>query len=200
VVIIGGAKVESRMKVLDKFLKLADHLLFGGKIANVILSVKGLCVGRQWPDKEIVKKIEKIDLTNPKIHLPIDAIVSPDSSGEIYTRQTAPAMVRPEEEVYDIGEETVEHFSRIISEAELIFWSGPLGLAEQERFRYGTEAVARAIIKNKDAFSVVGGGDTVAILKKLALLDRFSYISVGGGAMLAFLVGEKMPGLESLNH
>lgn len=198
VVVIGGAKLESKIKVLESFLRIADHLLLGGKIADVILTVKGLCVGRPWPEAEIVKRIEALDLTNLKFHLPVDAVVSSTGSEKVYLRQIAPGSIRKEEEILDVGQETVEHFGRIIKEARTVFWSGPLGLAEEERFSGGTKGVARAIIENKNSFNVVGGGDTVSLLREFNFLDGFSYVSVGGGAMLSFLVNEEMPGLEAL--
>lgn len=198
VVIIGGVKAESKILVIKKFLKIADDVLLGGKIANMILRVKGLSIGKPWPGKDVVAEIEKIKLTNSKLHLPIDAIVSSDASGEVYLRTSAPASVRQDEEVYDIGPETVEHFAKIIAQAELIFWSGPLGLAENEKFSNGTRGIVNAIVNNRNAFKVAGGGDTVAFLQKQQVLNNFSYVSVGGGAMLAFLTGERMPGLEVL--
>lgn len=198
IVIMGGVKVAPKMEVIERFLKLADHLLIGGQIANVILRVKGICIGKPWPEESIVNRIKKLNLTDPKVHLPIDALASPDETGEIYIRETGPGNVRKEEEIFDIGKETIEKFGEIIKDSRTIFWSGPLGLAENEKFARGTEGVARAIIRNYAAFKVVGGGDTIAILRKFDLLDKFSFVSTGGGAMLAFLAGEKLPGIEAL--
>lgn len=198
VVILGGVKVPSKIKVIKRFLQTADHLLIGGKIANVILRVKGISVGKPWPEEPVVEEIQKLNLTDPKMHLPIDALASPDGTGEVYVRETGPGKVRKEEEILDIGKETVEKFGDIIESAKTIFWSGPLGLAENERFSKGTKGVAEAVIRNYLAFKVVGGGDTVAILRKFDLLDKFSFVSAGGGAMLAFLAGERLPGIEAL--
>lgn len=199
VVIIGGIKIASKIKAIENFIATADHVLFGGKIANVILRVKGICLGKPWPEEEVVEKIKKIQLTNPKIHLPFDALASPDETGDAYIREAPPGSARKDEELFDIGKETINSFRAIIATARTIFWSGPLGLAENEKFSEGTREVAKAIIKNQAAFKVVGGGDTIAILRKLGLLEKFSYVSTGGSAMLAFVAGEKMPGLAALD-
>ena len=198
VVIIGGVKISSKIEVIEEFLGKADHLLFGGKIANIILRVKGICIGRPWPAEDVVQKINKMSLTDPKFHLPVDVIVSPDKTGEIYTRQTGPGNIRKEESIFDIGPETIRNFINIIKEGKTIVWSGALGMAENENFRRGTEEVARAITRNHQAFSLVGGGDTVSLVKEFDLRDKFSHVSTGGSAMLAFLAGESLPGIEAL--
>lgn len=198
IVIIGGLKISSKIRVIEEFLEKADHLLFGGKIANVILRVKGISIGKPWPSEDVVQKIGKINLTNPKLHLPVDVIVSPDKTGEIYTRQTGPGNIRKEESVFDVGPETIRNFIDIIKEGKTIVWSGTLGMAENENFKRGTEEVARAIARNHQAFTLVGGGDTVSLVKELDLRDKFSHVSTGGSAMLAFLAGESLPGIEAL--
>ncbi|MCD6500935.1 phosphoglycerate kinase, partial [bacterium] len=198
VVVIGGVKIASKIKVIEKFLEIADHLLLGGKIANIILRVKGISLGRPWPKEEVVEKIEKLNLTDVKVHLPVDVLVSPDKTGEVYIRETGPANVRKDEEIFDIGKETINSFGEVLKTAKTIFWSGPLGLYENEKFAQGTKEIAGIIGKCHRAFKVVGGGDTTAAVKKFGFLDRFSFVSTGGGAMLAFLAGEELPGIEVL--
>ena len=198
VIIIGGAKISSKVKIIENFLRKADHLLLGGKIANAILAVKGIVIGGVELQEEIVSKIKNLNLTSTKIHLPIDVIASPDQSGEVYIRQTGPGGVRGDEGIFDIGPETIETFSRIIKEAATIVWAGPLGLWEKEKFGKGTREIAEIIAKNTSAFSVAGGGDTISAIKKFNLLDKFSFVSTGGGAMLSFLAEEKLPGIEAL--
>ena len=198
VIIIGGIKISSKIKVIESFLKKADHLLFGGQIANIILRVKGISIGKPWPTEGVVQKIEKMNLTDIKVHLPVDVVVSPDETGEIYIRETGPGNVRKEESVFDIGPETIRSFTNIINEGRTIVWSGPLGLAENKNFRKGSREIAQAIARNHQAFTLVGGGDTIFLLKEFNLRDKFSHISTGGGAMLAFLAGEKLPGIEAL--
>jgi phosphoglycerate kinase len=200
VVIIGGIKISSKIKAIEKFLSKSDHLLLGGKIANIILRVKGICLGKPWPEEDVIKIIEKLKITDTKIHLPIDVVVSPNESGEVYIRETGPGSVRKEEEIFDIGPETIETFKKIIEEGKTIIWSGALGLAENEKFRQGTKSIAEAIARNHEAFKVAGGGDTTKLLNQFGLSERFSYISTGGGAMLNYLIGEKMPGIEALKQ
>lgn len=195
--IIGGAKADSKMKPVNSFLKNFDFLLIGGKIANLILTVKGISVGRPFPEEEIIKEIEKIDLTNLRLRLPIDVKASSDEKGELYTRICGPANARRDEMILDIGPETIKLFSELIKKAKTIFWSGPLGMIEEKKFVSGTLAVAKAIV-DSDAFSVAGGGDTVAFLREYNLSERLSYLSTGGGAMLEFLSGTNLPGIEAL--
>jgi len=198
VVVIGGAKISSKIKMVERFLPKADYVLLGGKIANVILSVNGICLDGDWPEEDVVKIIKKIKITDTKIHLPIDVIVSPDAKTGEYIRETGPALVRKEEGIFDIGPETIEIFEKIIREAKTIIWSGALGLAENEKFSKGTKAIAKAISRNYDAFTIAGGGDTIKFLNQFGLSSMFSYTSTGGGAMLNYLSGEKMPGIEAL--
>ncbi len=198
VAIIGGAKIESKTKLLKELLDKADHLLIGGKIANTILNVKGIVVGRPWPSEKIVKEIKELNLTSVKLHLPLDAMASPDMTGKEYVRESAPAKVRNDENLLDIGPETVKIFSRILKDAKMIVWAGPLGYFEQKPFDQGTKGVAEAVVKNHKAYKIVGGGDTISAISSFGLLEGFDHVSTGGGAMLQFLSGEKLPGLEVL--
>ena len=200
VVIIGGAKIESKIKVIKYFLKNSDHLLIGGKIANSILIVKGVLLGRPWPDEEVVKEIKKFDLTSPNLHLPVDVLASPTETGKYGTRVSAPGRVRKDELLLDIGPETIKMFSKIISSASTIIWAGPMGFFENPLFEKGTREIAEAIIKNQKAFKVAGGGDTISALRKFHLEEWFNHISTGGGAMLGFLAGEELPGISALER
>lgn len=200
VVIIGGKKVGSKAAVISRFLKKADFVLVGGSIFNLILRVKGLSIGKIWPEEEVAAMLEKIDLTNIKLRLPFDCLVSNDFSGQDYVRVSSPAIMRSEEEIFDIGPETIASFQKIISQAATIFWSGPMGLFEQEKFSLGTKLILKTIAENHHCFSVAGGGDTIGAIKKFGQLESFSYICSGGGSMLAFLAGEEMPGLVALQN
>lgn len=200
VVIIGGAKIESKIKVIRRFLEIGDHLLLGGKIANAILRIKGIWLGEPLPEEKAIKELENVDLTSTKLHLPVDVLASLDKSGQVSVRQSAPAEVGTEELLLDIGPETINIFSQIIQQAKTILWTGPLGFFENEKFAEGTRKIAEAIAENKSAFSVLGGGDTLSAISQFNLQDKFSYVSTGGGAMLTFLSGEKMPGLAALQN
>jgi len=198
IVIIGGVKILTKIGVIEKFLKIADHLLLGGKIYEPILQLKGVLIGKPWPEKKIVEAVEKIDITNTKLHSPVDGLICLPKSEEGYSRVSAIGSVRKEEDIFDIGPETIELFISLIKEAKTILWSGPLGYFEREPFSKGSEAIAQAIIKNHSAFKIVGGGDTNAFLAKYGLRDKFDHVSTGGGAMLEFLSGKELPGIEAL--
>ncbi len=192
--IVGGAKINTKIRPIKSFLEKVDFLLLGGKIANIVLNIKGVSVGRPLPEPEIIKELEGLELTNPKLRLPVDVSVALNS---VYERKAGPANVRKDESVLDIGPETVKIFSRIISEAKTIFWSGPLGKIEEKQFAIGTFGIARAIAQS-DAFSVAGGRETVSFLRESNLADQFSFLSTGGGAMLAYLSKGTLPGIEAL--
>ena len=192
--IIGGAKVATKIKPISKFLEKVDFLLLGGKIADVILRVQGTLVGRPLPEPAVIKEIERLRLTDPKLRLPIDAVAVLNG---VYIRNTGPAQVRKDEQALDIGPETVKIFSQIIREAKTIFWSGPLGKIEQKQFTVGTLGIAKAIAKSA-AFSIAGGRETVSFLREYNFQDKFSYLSCAGGAMLEYLSERTLPGIEAL--
>lgn len=197
VVIIGGAKVEAKIKVVDNFLQKADYLLLAGKIANTILQLKGIALNESLPS-DVVRETGNFDLTSNSLRLPVDLLVSLGDDKDSYVRKTAPASIRKGELVFDIGPETISLYKEIIKLGRTIFWSGDLGMVEDKRFRRGTEEIAKAITTNKESLKVAGGGETVAFIRRIGLADDFSYLSVGGSAMLGFLAGEKLPGLEAL--
>jgi phosphoglycerate kinase len=195
--IIGGIKIDTKMKTILNLLEKSDHLLLGSKFGEIILAHKAILVGREVPQEEL---LDKIELTNPKLHLPVDGRIGLKDKNESYFRIGSIGTLRKEEEIYDIGPETVKIFSQIIKGAKTIFWSGPMGMFEDKRFEFGTKEIAQAIIKNHSAFKVAGGGDTIFALNLFSLLQKFDFISTGGGAMLEFLAGEKLPGLEALGY
>ncbi|MCD5396227.1 MAG: phosphoglycerate kinase [Candidatus Pacebacteria bacterium] len=198
IAIIGGVKFETKIGAIIKFLEIADHLLIGGKIANTILAAKGIAIGRFLINPKLEEMASKIELTNPKVHLPLDGKVSLIPIDEEYIHVAAVGKVRREEECFDIGPETIELFSGIIRIAKTIIWNGPLGYFENEKFAQGTHSITEAIVRSK-AFSVVGGGDTVAFLHKYGFLDKFNHVSTGGGAMLEFIAKEgNLPGIDVL--
>jgi len=193
--IIGGAKVVTKIKPIKNFLKRVDFLLLGGKIAEVILRVKGISVGKPLPESEIMEEIKVLELTDPKLRLPIDVIVA---LNEVYVRSSGPGSVRRDELILDVGPETVRIFSQIIRKARTVFWSGPLGKIEEKRFAMGTLGIARAIPKM--AFSVAGGRETVSFLQEYSLAKNFSYLSLAGGAMLEYLSEGTLPGIKVLEE
>ncbi len=194
--IIGGAKIESKADFLKEFLEKADYLLIGGKIANSILAVKGIVEESFLPSEKLTEEIKSINLASTKLHLPLDVVASANG-GE---RETALPDIREEEDLFDIGPETVKIFSEVVKEARMIVWAGPLGYFEKPPFDKGTRQVAEAVVQNKEAYKIIGGGDTISALSSFDLLKGFDHISTGGGAMLKFLSGEKLPGLEVLKN
>jgi phosphoglycerate kinase len=181
VVITGGAKAHDKIGVLKFFRKKADRFLIGGASANTLLHLSGTDVGKSKIDEDPAdqKRLKEV-LAYKNITLPVDWIMSKDR-------------------ILDIGPKTAALFASHIKRARTIIWSGPLGYIEKKRFSEGSLSVARAIAKNRKAFSVTGGGETVMFLKAHKLDKKFSFISTGGGAMVDFLADEKLPGIDALN-
>ncbi len=200
VAIIGGTKLETKINLIEQFLKRADHLLLGSKPAENILIAKNILIGAALPEgEELLEKIKRINLTDPKLHLPVDGQMALSKSKEKYSRIGAVGTLKREEEIFDIGPETIKIFIEIIKSAKMIVWNGPLGMFEKEPFERGTKEIAQALVRNYSAFKIIGGGDTVAAMSNLNLLDKFDHISTGGGAMLEFLSGKELPGIKALN-
>lgn len=197
--IIGGVKISTKTKLIQKLLEKADNILIGGKIANSILTVKGLCIKEKWSREEdlLMAVIDTVDLTSPKLHLPVDGLMALADLSENYLRLGAVGTVRKEENIFDIGPETIEKFKEIIKEAKTIIWNGPLGYYENSYFQQGTKEILKAIIESQ-AYSIIGGGDTVDIIHQMKMEDNFDYISTGGGAMLDYISGEELPGIKVL--
>lgn len=199
VVIIGGAKISTKIKLIKRFLGLADHIILGGALANTVLFARGVNVGRSLVENYIADEVIKFYLENTEIHVPIDAIVSPDSSGKSPVRQAAIGNIGNDDMILDIGPKTRYLYSGVISEASTIIWNGPMGLAEIKAFSGGTRKIAEAIKRNHESSPIIGGGDTVAIIRKMGFGEDIAYFSTGGGAMLEYLVvGDKLPGIEAL--
>ena len=199
IVILGGAKLKTKIPCLINFLKIADHVLVGGKIASAILYAKGISLSPFIGEDGLEKEAAGFELTNPKLHMPVDALVGLKNHQPDYLRQSAVGKIRSEEQMLDIGPETVRMFSDIIQEAKTVIWNGPLGYIEDERFAGGTLAIANAILRGR-SFSVVGGGDTNAFLADNNLRGKFDYVSTGGGAMLEFFSGKELPGIKALRR
>lgn len=198
VAIIGGAKVESKILAVNYFLRNANHVLLGGKIANMVLIVREIATNLPWPDEEMVKTIEQIDYTSSKLHIPVDVVASLDNTGEKETRETGPGKVGEEEDIFDIGKETIKLYGEIIKEAKTIIWTGPLGFSEKKAFENGTREVGKYMVSNKRALTIIGGGDTSNAFSRFNLLKKVDFVSYGGGAMLAYISKQPMPGVEAL--
>ena len=196
-VVIGGVKISTKIKLIQNFLNKADDIILGGALANTVLHAKGLAVGKSIIEETMATEIQKLEITTTKLHLPVDAIWCADKN-RVETCHSGPVgFTQKDDSILDIGPDTEKLYGRIIKAAKMIIWNGPMGLFEIESFARGTKAVAEAII-GSSAYSIAGGGETVAYLSELGLTEKFSFISTGGGAMMEFLAGEKLPGIEAL--
>jgi len=197
VVIIGGVKISTKIKVIKNFLKQADDLILGGALANTVIRAKGFAIGKSVIEEKMIDEVEKLELTNVKLHIPVDVIASIDAQGQAPSRIVSVGKTKEKEMILDIGPDTCQLFNQIISQAKMIVWNGPMGVFEVAKFASGSRAVARMVAQSSN-FSVVGGGDTITLLERLNLTDKIDHISTGGGAMLKFLAKEKLPGIEAL--
>lgn len=197
VAVIGGAKISTKIKLIQSFLNKAEDVILGGALANTMLHAKGIAIGRSFVETEILPELKNLELTNTKIHLPVDAVLCENKEGTGAFRVGAVGSTGEQELILDIGPDSQKLFASIIAQAKMVVWNGPMGLFETKSFDGGTIAVAQAVI-NSGACSIVGGGETVAFLEKLGFIDKFSFVSTGGGAMMEFLSGELLPGIEAL--
>ncbi len=196
VVIIGGAKVETKSRMIVNISKVADHILVGSKIGEDILIQKQQLMGR--PSVKRDPAVDAINLTNPKIHMPVDGVLALNDISEGYLRTAAIGKMRSEEDIYDIGPETIKFFADIIKEAETIFFNGPVGWFEKQEFSSGTKMILEAISRAHNAYRVAGGGETIEAIHKYGAEKIFNFISTGGGAMLEYLSGNILPGVAAL--
>jgi phosphoglycerate kinase len=200
-VIIGGAKISTKMKLIQIFLdkKECDHVLVGGALANNILLAMGVGIGKSMVEPGMTEEVKKLDITKTKLHIPFDVIVStnPEENKKNQAAIRAVGRVGNDEAIYDIGPDTLSIFKKIIAKSKMIVWNGPMGFFEIEQFAKGSYEVAKAVT-DSGAFSIIGGGETAVILEHLKVLKKISHISTGGGAMMEFLGGELLPGVEIL--
>jgi phosphoglycerate kinase len=196
-VIIGGSKISTKIKLIQSFLGKAEDIILGGALANTVLLAKGMAVGKSAVEEAMIPDVKKLEITNTKIHLPVDAVLCTNKEGSSTCRTGPVGKINEDELLLDIGPDSEGLFANVIARAKMVIWNGPMGLFENENFAHGTGAVAQ-IVAQSPVYSIVGGGETVAYLEKLNLIDKFSFVSTGGGAMMEFLSGEKLPGLEAL--
>ena len=192
-VIIGGAKAKTKVPVIEYLLDKFDNILVGGVVANVILKVKGIDIGNSLLGDIDLDEVRNIDIENNKLHIPIDAIIC---SNENKVSLSTIGKIG-NNKILDIGSKTAELYSKIISDSETIIWNGPMGLFEKEEFSLGTKVISEAVAK-VGGCTIIGGGDTIAAVYKFSDLEKIDYICTGGGAMLEFLAGKRLPGLEIL--
>ena len=199
--IVAGSKVSTKLELLTNLVDKVDQLIVGGGIANTFIAAAGHDVGKSLYEPDLVETAKKIaadaQARGARIPLPVDVVVAPAFAAD------APATVKPVDQVgagdmiLDIGPQTAAQYAELIKAAGTVVWNGPVGVFEFDAFARGTETVARAIAESR-AFSIAGGGDTLAAVDKYGIADDVSYISTGGGAFLEFLEGKTLPAVAAL--
>ncbi len=194
--VVGGAKVSSKLQVLEALAGKVDQLIVGGGIANTFLAAAGYPVGKSLYEKDMLEQARRI-MEMTSIPLPKDVKVSKEFSQSARADIKSIADIAEDDMILDIGPQAVRDFVAIIAEMKTILWNGPLGVFEFDEFAAGTEAVARAIADNQ-GFSIAGGGETITAIEKYGISDKVSYISTGGGAFLEFVEGKELPAVAIL--
>lgn len=197
--IVGGSKVSTKLTVLDSLSKIADQLIVGGGIANTFIAAQGNNVGKSLYEADLIPEAQRLSKAT-NIPVPVDVRVGSEFSETAAATQKAVNDVSAEESIFDIGDKSAEELAAIIRSAKTILWNGPVGVFEFPNFRKGTEVVAQAIVDAtaNGAFSIAGGGDTLAAIDMFGIADKISYISTGGGAFLEFVEGKVLPAVEIL--
>jgi phosphoglycerate kinase len=201
--IVAGSKVSTKLTVLESLMGSVDQLVVGGGITNTFLAALGFNVGKSLYEPamlDICKRLlEQSQKRGIAIPIPTDVVVAKEFSAKAEADVKPVNAVAPEEMILDIGPDSAEAIARLIGAAGTILWNGPVGVFEFDQFGEGTRTVATAIARSK-AFSLAGGGDTLAAIEKYGIEDSISYISTGGGAFLEFVEGKKLPAVEILEQ
>ncbi|MCH4565357.1 phosphoglycerate kinase [Halomonas sp. EGI 63088] len=194
--IVGGSKVSTKLEVLNALSEKCDQLIVGGGIANTFIAAAGHKVGKSLHEADLIEKAREL-MGRVEIPLPSDVVVATEFS------ESAEAVVKPvdqvadDEMILDIGPETAARLAALLKDAGTILWNGPVGVFEIDQFGRGTEVISKAIAESP-AFSIAGGGDTLAAIDKYGIGDRISYISTGGGAFLEYVEGKTLPAVKAL--
>jgi phosphoglycerate kinase len=196
VAIVAGSKVSTKLTILEALAKKVDQLIVGGGIANTFLLATGKPVGKSLAERDLVDASKKV-LAATKVPLPEDVVVATEISARVRAEVKAAEKVEADELILDIGPKSAAALAAILKSAGTIVWNGPVGVFEVDQFSKGTEAVARAVAESK-AFSIAGGGDTIAAINKFGIADKVGYISTAGGAFLEFLEGKTLPAVAAL--
>ena len=199
--IVAGSKVSTKLTLLDNLIGKVDQLIVGGGIANTFIAAMGHSVGNSLVEMDLIDAAKKV-LADAKrrgaeVPMPVDVVVAPTFSAQAPATVKPVDQVGPDEMILDIGPQTAEIYAALIARAGTVVWNGPVGVFEFDAFGKGTETLARAIAAS-DAFSIAGGGDTLAAVDKYGIADQVSYISTGGGAFLEFLEGKELPAVAAL--
>ena len=202
--VLGGAKVSSKITIIDNILDKIDHLIIGGGMTFTFVKAQGGSIGNSLVEDDkldLAKSIlEKANEKNVQVHLPVDAVIADDFSNDAHTNTCEVDNIPEGWMGLDVGPNTEELFAQVIKNSKTILWNGPLGVFEMPNFAKGTIALGYAIAEATEngAFSLVGGGDSVAAVKQFGFEDKVSYVSTGGGAMLESLEGKTLPGIAAI--
>ncbi|GBL05593.1 phosphoglycerate kinase [Glaciecola sp. KUL10] len=203
VAIVGGSKVSTKLTVLESLSSKVDQLIVGGGIANTFIAAQGHKVGKSLYEADLIDEssrlIKQAQDNGGDIPVPTDVVTGKEFSESTPAELKAVSEISDDDMVFDIGPETAETLAQILKNAGTIVWNGPVGVFEFEQFAAGTKAIAMAIA-DSDAFSIAGGGDTLAAVDQFGIADRVSYISTGGGAFLEFLEGKTLPAVAVLDR
>jgi phosphoglycerate kinase len=202
--IMGGAKVSDKIMLIENLLNRVDNLIIGGGMTYTFIKAMGGKIGKSLCEEDklelALKLIEKAKEKKVNLYLPVDSLNADKFENEANTKVSAVNEVEDGWLGLDIAEKTITEFSNVIENSKTILWNGPMGVFEMEKFSKGTTAVAMAIAAatSKGAYSLIGGGDSVAAINKNGLAEKVSYVSTGGGAMLEYMEGKKLPGITAI--
>jgi len=203
VAIVGGSKVSTKLTVLDALSEIVDQLIPGGGIANTFIAASGYNVGKSLVEAELIPEAKRLlsvsAAAGKEIPIPVDVVCGKEFSEQAEATVKRVDEVTDDDMIFDIGPETAARFAEIMHTASTIVWNGPVGVFEFDQFGEGTRTLALAIASS-DAFSIAGGGDTLAAVDKYGIADQISYISTGGGAFLEFLEGKQLPAVAMLEQ
>ena len=203
VAVVGGSKVSTKLSVLDSLLEIVDQLIPGGGIANTFIAAAGHDVGQSLYEQDFIEHAKKLtreaQAKGREIPIPSDVVVGKEFSKSASATIKSVDQIAKDEMILDIGPETAQRYADMLKVAGTIVWNGPVGVFEFEQFSQGTSSIAHAIATSA-AFSIAGGGDTLAAIEKYDVADGMSYISTGGGAFLEFLEGKKLPAVQVLEE
>lgn len=206
VAIIGGAKVSSKIDIIENLLDKADELIIGGGMMFTFIKAQGGKIGNSMCEDDYLETARQImaaaKARGVRIHIPADAIIADKFSNDANTRESSSDNIPDEWLGLDIGKNSIKKFNEVIEKAKTILWNGPMGVFEMSNFEEGTRSIAEAIVKatEKGAFSLIGGGDSVAAINQFGLQDKVSYVSTGGGALLESMEGKVLPGIKAIEE
>jgi phosphoglycerate kinase len=203
--VVGGAKVSTKIALLENLLTKVDYLVIGGAMANTFFAAEGRQVGKSLCERDQIETalriVHKATETGCVLLLPADVVVAKEFKAHAHHRTVAIGHVHPDEMILDVGHETIAEFGNRLAATRTLVWNGPLGAFETQPFDHGTVAAAKLVAqatKAGDLLSVAGGGDTVAALNHAHVADDFTYVSTAGGAFLEWLEGQELPGVAAL--